>query len=100
MFIGSVLIHPTGIITSVYDEGVKCADVITLFDLLAHSKRQSMGLGDKGLESIEESCHQHQCNRICEKFGLRNLNNLFKEVTGLGLCCNCQHNNLDLISFF
>ena len=40
MFIGSVLIHPTGIVTSVYDEGVKCADVITLFDLLAHSKHQ------------------------------------------------------------
>jgi len=83
-----VLIHPTGIVTSVYDDGVKCADVITLFDLLAHSKRQSMGLGDKGLEGVEEFCQQHQCNRICKKFGLRNLNNLFKEVTELGLCCN------------
>jgi hypothetical protein len=81
------LAFKTGIVTSVYDEGVKCADTITLFDLLAHSKRQSMGLRDKGLEGIEEFCQQHQCNRICKKFGLRNLNKLFKEVTEIGLRC-------------
>ncbi|KAF8179207.1 kinase-like domain-containing protein [Pholiota molesta] len=46
------------------------ANTLTLFDLMAHSKDQAMGLGDKGTEGIDEFKRQHTCNSICKELQL------------------------------
>ncbi|KAF8961420.1 kinase-like domain-containing protein [Flammula alnicola] len=46
------------------------ANILTLFDLMAHSKDQGMGLGDKGVEGINGFKLQHTCNSICKELQL------------------------------
>ncbi|KAF8985791.1 kinase-like domain-containing protein [Cyathus striatus] len=59
-----------GIDTEVMKEGLRFANIITLFDVMAHSKLYTMGLGDSGPEGMKAFCRQHKCNRICKKLKL------------------------------
>ncbi|KJA29094.1 hypothetical protein HYPSUDRAFT_196518 [Hypholoma sublateritium FD-334 SS-4] len=45
-------------------------NTLTLFDLMAHSEKKQMGLGDKGIDGIKEFKEQHQCNAICKQLQL------------------------------
>ncbi|KAF9006507.1 hypothetical protein BDQ17DRAFT_1407762 [Cyathus striatus] len=51
-------------------QGLRFANIITLFDVMAHSKLYTMGLGDSGPEGMKMFCRQHKCNRICKKLKL------------------------------
>ncbi|KAF9043449.1 kinase-like domain-containing protein [Panaeolus papilionaceus] len=51
---------------------------VFLFDLMAHSREQSMGLGDQGTEGIQKFCAQHTCNQICRALGLEETDRLAK----------------------
>ncbi|KAF9470088.1 hypothetical protein BDN70DRAFT_940086 [Pholiota conissans] len=40
---------------------------------MLHSKDNGMGLGDKGIEGINEFKYQHICNSICKEWKLPQL---------------------------
>ncbi|KAG8820852.1 hypothetical protein FRB91_006306 [Serendipita sp. 411] len=46
---------------------------LKLFDVQLHSSAQDAGLGDNGLDGIEEFREQHHCNRICHALSLPSL---------------------------
>ncbi|KAF9040703.1 hypothetical protein BJ165DRAFT_1491657 [Panaeolus papilionaceus] len=39
-----------------------------------------MGLSDKGVKGIKESCIQHKCNEICRGFELENTLDCFNQL--------------------
>jgi phosphatidylglycerophosphatase A len=83
-----VILSNPGIIEPCITHGIQGADVLKLFDHMAHryvlilnlyclvsthctqSSNKSMGLGDKGKLGIDEFLAQHRCNIICQKLGL------------------------------
>ena len=83
-----VILSNPGIIELCITHGIWGADVLKLFDIMAHryelilnsyclvsthcmqSSNRSMGLGDKGKLGIDEFLAQHRCNNICRKLGL------------------------------
>lgn len=83
--------------------GIKGANTLTLLDCMAHryelihpidkvriidkysfldSRDQTMGLGDNGIEGIEEFCKQHRCNSICQNMGLASVETLLFKLKG------------------
>ncbi|KAF8983258.1 kinase-like domain-containing protein [Cyathus striatus] len=69
-----------GIDTEVMKEGLRFANIITLFDVMAHSKLYTMGLGDSGPEGMKVFCRQHKCNRICKKLKLTPMMKLIGDI--------------------
>ncbi|KAF8988783.1 kinase-like domain-containing protein [Cyathus striatus] len=69
-----------GIGTEVMKEGLRFANIITLFDVMAHSKLYTMGLGDSGPEGMKVFCRQHKCNGICKKLKLTPMMKLIGDI--------------------
>ncbi|GJJ16212.1 hypothetical protein Clacol_010508 [Clathrus columnatus] len=59
-----------GILTPEYVEGYQFSEMLTLFDLMTHTKNGNSGLGDDGVDGIERFKKQHRCNSLCERLRL------------------------------
>ncbi|KAH7929146.1 hypothetical protein BV22DRAFT_1081458 [Leucogyrophana mollusca] len=44
--------------------------VLTLFDPMTHTPRGESGMGDFGLEGLQDFATSHQCTNICHSLGL------------------------------
>ncbi|GJJ06853.1 hypothetical protein Clacol_001049, partial [Clathrus columnatus] len=53
-----------------YVEGYQFSEMLTLFDLMTHTKNGNSGLGDDGVDGIERFKKQHRCNSLCERLRL------------------------------
>ena len=48
----------------------------------SYSRLHTMGLGDNGVEGIQQFCDQHQCNLICKALNLPDLHELLPTLFG------------------
>ena len=48
----------------------------------SYSRLQTMGLGDNGVEGIQNFCDQHQCNSVCKALDLPDLRELLPTLFG------------------
>ncbi|KAF8523987.1 kinase-like domain-containing protein, partial [Gautieria morchelliformis] len=65
-----VLVDIQGIELPVYVGGIRDTNQLTLFDTMTHTLAGDSGIGDKGVDGINEFKLHHHCNSICRGLGL------------------------------